>query len=63
MMPDSASSSRMFHPEITKKSKEMKRDQPVEKILYEDAAKRKEKLKAKEKEIYQPKEQMINRES
>jgi hypothetical protein len=41
----------------------MMRDQPVEKILYEDAAKRKEKLKAKEKEIYQPKEQMINRES
>jgi hypothetical protein len=41
----------------------MKRDQPVENILYEDAFRRKEKLKAKEKEIYQPKETQVNRES
>jgi hypothetical protein len=43
-----------FQPQITKMSKNLVRDKPVQDHLYEEAFRRKAKLQEKEKEIYKP---------
>lgn len=52
-----------FQPQITKMSKNMVRDKPVQDHLYEEAFRRKVKLQEKEKEIYKPVQKQINKET
>lgn len=54
---------KLFHPQITKYSQQLKRDAPVQDILYEETTRRKIKLKEREKEIYRVPEMQMAKET